>query len=74
MPTSTKKILAKAIDFGGSSIKNFSSISGKSGSFQQYFSVYGKKGKNCSNTDCTGMIKKIVLSNRASFFCPICQK
>ena len=74
MLQNTKKILIKAINLGGSSIKNFSSISGKSGSFQQYFSVYGKKGKNCSNTDCNGVIKKIVLSNRASFFCPICQK
>ena len=74
MVRNTKKILIKAIKCGGSSIKNFSSSSGKSGSFQQYFSVYGKKGKKCSNTDCNGVIKKIALSNRASFFCPICQK
>ena len=74
MIQNTKKILIKAISLGGSSIKNFSSSSGKSGSFQQYFSVYGKKGKKCSNTDCNGVIKKIALSNRASFFCPICQK
>ena len=70
----TKKILKKAILFGGSSIKNFSSSSGKTGSFQQQFSVYGKKGNFCSNTDCNYMIIKIVLSNRASFFCPKCQK
>ena len=43
----TKKILSKAIDLGGSSIKDFSSSSGKKGSYQQYFSVYGKKGENC---------------------------
>ena len=70
----TKNILKKAISFGGSSIKNFSSSSGKSGSFQQHFSVYGKKGNNCSNTDCNSKIEKIVLSNRASFFCSKCQK
>ena len=70
----TKKILKKAISFGGSSIKNFSSSNGKNGSFQQYFAVYGKKGSNCSNSDCNGNIKKIVLSNRSSFFCPKCQK
>ena len=70
----TKKILKLAIRFGGSSIKNFSSSSGKSGSFQRHFGVYGKKGNNCSNTDCNCKIKKIVLSNRASFFCPKCQK
>ena len=70
----SKKIISKAITLGGSSIKNFSSISGKKGSFQQHFSVYGKKGENCSKVECTGKIKKIVISNRASFFCNICQK
>ena len=70
----TKKILKKAISLGGSSIKNFLSSSGKTGSFQQHFSVYGKSGSSCSNTDCNQTIKKIVLSNRASFFCPNCQK
>ena len=69
-----KEILKRAISLGGSSIKNFSSSSGKTGSFQQYFSVYSKKGSNCSNTDCNGVIEKIVLSNRGSFFCPKCQK
>ena len=72
--SNTKKILKKAIAKGGSSIKDFSSSSGKAGTFQQYFSVYDSKGENCSNTDCNRTIKKIVLSNRASFFCPKCQK
>ena len=70
----TKKILSKAIYFGGSSIKDFSSSSGKKGSFQQYFSVYGKKGENCSNKKCGGHITKIIINQRASFFCTKCQK
>ena len=70
----SKKIIFKAIKLGGSSIKDFSSISGKKGSFQQYFSVYGKKGENCPNVKCKGKIKKIVIANRASFFCKYCQK
>ena len=70
----SKKIISKAIILGGSSIKDFSSSSGKKGSFQQHFSVYGKKGENCSKLKCKGMIKKIVIANRASFFCSKCQK
>jgi len=70
----SKKIISKAIILGGSSIKNFSSSSGKKGSFQQHFSVYGKKGENCPKVKCSGRIKKIVVSNRASFFCNKCQK
>ena len=45
----TKIIISKAIKLGGSSIKDFSSGSGKKGLFQQHFTVYGKKGDNCSN-------------------------
>tara|TARA_B100001939_G_scaffold160746_1_gene138746 strand:- start:842 stop:1711 length:870 start_codon:yes stop_codon:yes gene_type:complete len=70
----SKKIISRAIKFGGSSIRDFSSISGKKGSFQQHFSVYGKKGENCSKIECMGKIKKIVIANRASFFCDKCQK
>ena len=70
----TKKILKKAIIFGGSSIKNFSNSSGKKGNFQETFHVYGRLGDNCSNSDCKGVIKKMSLSNRSSFFCSKCQK
>ena len=70
----TKKILSKAITLGGSSIKNFSSDNGKKGSFQQYFSVYGKKGNKCSKKSCDSNIIKIVISNRSTFYCNKCQK
>ena len=69
-----KKVLKKAIFFGGSSIKNFSDSLGQKGMFQQHFNVYGKKGSKCDISSCKGIINKIVISNRASFFCPICQK
>ncbi len=70
----SKKIIFKAIMLGGSSIKDFSSSSGKKGSFQQHFNVYGKKGEYCLKPKCKGKIKKIVITNRASFFCNKCQK
>tara|TARA_B100001057_G_scaffold435338_1_gene465598 strand:+ start:240 stop:1106 length:867 start_codon:yes stop_codon:yes gene_type:complete len=70
----TKKILIKAIKNGGASIRDFSSINGKKGFFQQKFKVYGREGKNCSNIDCNASIFKIPISNRSSFFCKRCQK
>ena len=70
----TKRILTKAITLGGSSIKNFSSDNGKKGLFQQYFCVYGKKGEKCSKKRCGSNIIKIVISNRATFYCDKCQK
>ena len=68
-----QKILRLAILKGGSSIKNFQSARGKSGSFQQFFNVYGQKNKDCSRISCKGKIKKIVISNRATFYCHLCQ-
>ena len=69
-----KKILGKAIKVGGSSIKNFSNIEGKTGNFQQFFNVYGKSQKKCLDKSCLGIIKKIKQANRSTFFCSICQK
>ena len=70
----TKKILSNAITLGGSSIKNFSRDNGKKGLFQQYFCVYGKKDEKCSKKSCRSNIIKIVISNRATFYCDKCQK
>ncbi len=70
----TKSILSRAIASGGSSIKDFSSSNGKKGLFQQYFNVYGKKGEKCSKKNCQNNIIKIVIANRASFYCAKCQK
>ena len=70
----TKTVLANAILLGGSSIKNFADGSGNRGDFQQHFRVYGKKGSKCSTLKCKRLIEKIVIANRASFFCPKCQK
>ena len=68
-----KKILRLSISKGGSSIKDYRNILGKSGTFQQFFSVYGQVNKNCSRISCKGKIKKINISNRSSFYCNKCQ-
>jgi len=70
----TKKILKKSIDQGGSSIKNFVNIEGKSGSFQQKFNVYNREKSKCNRNKCLGIIQKINISNRSSYFCSKCQK
>ena len=70
---SIKNILKFSISKGGSSIKDFQNAHGKSGNFQEFFHVYGKKNKNCSRISCNGKIKKIVISNRSSFYCSKCQ-
>ena len=68
-----KKILKFSISKGGSSIKDYRNVLGKSGSFQQFFHVYGQENKNCSRISCKGKIKKIQISDRSSFYCNKCQ-
>ena len=69
-----KKILKSSIKLGGSSIKDFYSGDGKKGAFQQHFKIYGRQDEKCSNTDCNKNVSRIIISNRASFFCKRCQK
>jgi len=71
--SNSRKILLQAIKRGGSSIKNFKNSNGNSGSFQKEFNAYQREGEKRKNSTCKGMIKKVFISNRSTFFCDICQ-
>ncbi len=70
----SKKVLLNSIKKGGSSIRDFKDTSGKAGSFQSDFKVYGREGYSCKRSKCNGIIKKKTISNRSTFFCDLCQK
>ena len=70
----SKKVLINAIKKGGSSIRDFKDISGNRGNFQKEFKVYQQDGTDCKRTQCKGIIKKKITSNRSTFFCISCQK
>ena len=67
-------ILKNAIKFGGSSIKDFKSITGTGGSFQTKFAVYNRENQKCNKSKCNGTIEKKYISNRSTFICNFCQK
>ena len=68
-----RAVLRKAIELGGSSISDHKQPDGKLGYFQNQFNVYGKSGVPCLKCS-KSKIKKILISGRSSFFCPVCQK
>ena len=70
----SKKVLSKAIGKGGSSIRDFKNTSGVKGGFQKEFKVYQQEGQRCKKLGCSDLIKKIIISNRSTFFCNSCQK
>lgn len=65
-------VLEEAIKRGGSSIKDYASVGGELGYFQNYFNVYGREGKQC--TICNDLIEAKKQAGRRSFYCPACQK
>ena len=70
----SRKILLKAINMGGSSIRDFKDTLGLKGGFQNEFKVYHQEGMECKNIGCSDFIRKKIISNRSTFFCDSCQK
>ncbi|GAB4089636.1 Fpg/Nei family DNA glycosylase [Hydrogenophaga soli] len=65
------QVLVQALDMGGSTLRNFSDLSGQSGHFQTATQVYGRSGQAC--TVCGTPIERMVQGQRATYFCRRCQ-
>lgn len=66
-----KTVLQRAIDQGGTTLKNFVNAEGKPGYFSQSLAVYGRAGQPCYQ--CQSLIEQLKIGQRASYFCPVCQ-
>ena len=71
---SIKKVLDKAIKFGGTTLKDFRQVGGEVGYFQNKLKVYGKEGQECVRRKCKGTVEKTIISGRSTFYCTTCQK
>ena len=71
---SVKKVLNKSIKQGGSSINDYAMVSGKLGNYQNKLEVYGREGSICRKRTCQSEILRIVIAQRSTFYCPVCQK
>jgi len=67
-----RQVLARAVEQGGSSLKDFVNAQGNTGYFQLEAAVYGRAGLPCRV--CEAPIKQIVQGQRSTFYCPVCQK
>ena len=66
-----KQVLKKAIKAGGTTLKDFVNGQGQPGYFQQQLYVYGRADLGCHV--CGQVIRKCVLAQRSTFYCPQCQ-
>lgn len=68
-----RDVLRRAIEAGGSSLKDYAHVDGELGYFQHHFKVYGREGEGCITPGCNHEIERIIQSGRSTFYCPSCQ-
>lgn len=66
------EVLTEALAAGGSSISDYVDADGRRGWFQMEHRVYGREGEPCPI--CASPIRRIVVSQRGTHFCPRCQR
>lgn len=67
-----KKVLARSIESGGTTLRDFIGGDGAPGYFKQELFVYGRKGEFCKV--CGTGLQEIRLGQRASVYCRKCQR
>jgi formamidopyrimidine-DNA glycosylase len=64
--------LTRAIQSGGSTLRDFASAEGRPGYFQHEHAVYGREGEPCRA--CKTPIRARRQGQRSTFYCPRCQR
>ena len=72
LATAVRDTLARALELGGSTLRDFRDAHGLAGNFQNDAKVYGREGEPC--LVCGTRVHRIVQAQRASYFCPHCQR
>lgn len=70
--STSKRILLKAIEEGGTTIKSYTSSLGVTGNYQNYLQVHKREGMPCNK--CSTKIKRIKVGGRSTYYCEKCQK
>lgn len=67
-----KDTLQDALRAGGSSLRDWHHADGSLGYFQQHYFTYDRAGQPCRR--CEAPIRTLRQGQRATYFCPVCQK
>ena len=67
-----KTTLARAIEQGGTTLRDFAGPDGRLGYFAQQLTVYGRGGAPCLR--CGAALKEVRFAGRATVYCPVCQR
>lgn len=64
--------LARALEVGGSTLRDFADAHGVAGAFQAEAAVYGREGLPCPH--CAAPVRRQVQAQRSTYFCKMCQR
>ncbi len=64
--------LARALEVGGSTLRDFTDVHGMSGAFQSEAAVYGREGQACGR--CGVPVRRVLQGQRSTYFCAACQR
>ncbi len=64
--------LGRALDLGGSTLRDFTDVHGASGAYQAQAGVYGRAGQPC--LQCGAPVRRVVQAQRSTYFCAVCQR
>ena len=67
-----RTVLQEAIDQGGTSLRDFVNPQAEPGYFASALRVYQRAGQPC--VQCNTLIRRVIIAQRSSFFCPQCQR
>jgi formamidopyrimidine-DNA glycosylase len=67
-----KAVLAKAIEHGGTTLRDYVGAGGEPGYFRQKLFVYEREGQACRR--CRTLIRHRRQGQRSTYYCPTCQK
>ncbi len=67
-----REVLNDSIAQGGTTLRDFVNSEGQPGYFRLELNVYGKRGEPCIS--CRTLIREIRQGQRATFYCPECQR
>ena len=66
-----RAVLSEAVEQGGTTLRDFFGADGQPGYFQQKLFVYGRENEPCRK--CRAPIRRVIIGQRSSFYCPKCQ-
>lgn len=67
-----RQTLGRALELGGSTLRDFRDSHGMAGAFQHQAAVYGRDGRPCPR--CATAVRRVLQGQRATYYCPRCQK